>query len=234
MESASPAPENTLSLLTSAGSLPVISRDDGSSLSLICPVCEREYQALKRQWDWHRKSGTNRFLSCSKSCARRKWHLTNPGKSYFVGMPPEKRGKPTGCTRSPEVRQRISSKLKAIGHRPTVRGGNGTGMTPMELLVQLYLPVGWVWNYPVPLGRRQRGYPTNYKLDFADPQKKLGLEVDGGSHTSSLRRAQDRKKEAKLAELGWKVFRVSNADVALLYSTSKLEAHLTTMLGVAG
>ena len=107
-------------------------------------------------------------------------------------------------------------------------------MTSAEKLVKPYLPAGWVWNYPVPLGKRQRGYPTNYKLDFAHPEKKIGLEVDGGSHTSASRRSQDRKKETKLAELGWKVFRVLNVEVASLSSTSKLEEHLTTLLGMGG
>jgi very-short-patch-repair endonuclease len=107
-------------------------------------------------------------------------------------------------------------------------------MTPMEALILPHLPEGWVWNYPVPLGKRQPGYPTCYKLDFAYPEKKLGLEVDGASHQMASRKTQDQKKELKLAEFGWKVLRITNADVARLSLTSKLKEHLTTLLAADG
>jgi hypothetical protein len=104
----------------------------------------------------------------------------------------------------------------------------------MEQLISGDLPVGWVWNYPVALGGRHPGYPTTYKLDFAWPHLKLGLEVDGSSHTAASRQMQDRKKEEKLAQLGWRVLRISNAKVALMSSTLKLREHLTTLLGEVG
>jgi very-short-patch-repair endonuclease len=103
-------------------------------------------------------------------------------------------------------------------------------MTEAEQLVATLLPACWVWNYPVALGRRQEGYPTNYKLDFANPNTKQGLEVDGNSHNMSARKAQDKKKEAKLAGLGWSVLRITNKEVLSLYSTLKLKEHLTTLL----
>ena len=107
-------------------------------------------------------------------------------------------------------------------------------MTKAEQLIAEVLPAGWEWNYPVALGKRQPGFPTNYKLDFAWPHLKIGLEVDGGSHTLLVRQAQDRKKEKKLAELGWSVSRISNAQTAKLFTTSRLKEHLTTLLGITG
>jgi hypothetical protein len=148
-------------------------------------------------------------------------------------MLPEQRGRSTG-PKTAEHRAKLSATLKAIGHKPKVRGGNGQGMTPAERLISEVLPAGWVWNYPVALGGRQPGFPTNYKLDFAWPDRMVGLEVDGSSHTSRARQEQDRKKEAKLATLGWKVFRISNAQAASMSSTSKLKGHLTTLLGITG
>jgi very-short-patch-repair endonuclease len=62
----------------------------------------------------------------------------------------------------------------------------------------------------------------------------MGLEVDGNSHTATVRQMQDRKKEAKLAELGWSVFRISNAQTEKLYLTLKLREHLTTLLATIG
>jgi len=148
-------------------------------------------------------------------------------------MPHEQRGKPSG-PKTAQHRAKLSAAAKAGGHKPKVRGGNGTGMSPMELLISEVLPVGWVWNYPVALGKRQQGFPTNYKLDFAWPNLKVGLEVDGGSHTAAKRQMQDRKKEARLMGLGWAVFRISNAQTEKLYSTSKLQEHLTILLGITG
>jgi hypothetical protein len=157
----------------------------------------------------------------------------NPVASYFNHILPDQRGKTSG-PKTPEHRAKLSAVAKANGHKPIVRGGNGTGMAPMEQLISEVLPVGWAWNYPVALGKRQQGFPTNYKLDFAWPHLKVGLEVDGGSHTLLARQAQDRKKEAKLAELGWRVFRISNVQTGSLYTTSKLKEHLTTLLGITG
>jgi hypothetical protein len=157
----------------------------------------------------------------------------NPGKSIFSNLRPEQRGKPSG-PKSEAHRAKLSAVAKAKGHKPIIRKGNGTGMTAAEQLISEVLPAGWVWNYPVALGGRQLGYPTNYKLDFAHPQLKLGLEVDGNSHTALVRQQQDRKKEAKLAQLGWKVFRISNAQTGKLYSTLKLREHLTTLLAITG
>jgi very-short-patch-repair endonuclease len=104
-------------------------------------------------------------------------------------------------------------------------------MTSAELEVSKALPAYWVWNYPITLGKKQEGYPTNYKLDFANPTKKIGLEVDGSSHTMTARKEQDVKKEAKLGELGWRVFRISNAQVQQMCSTSKLTEFLISLLG---
>jgi len=60
---------------------------------------------------------------------------------------------------------------------------------------------------------RGSGYPTCYKLDMANRDLRVGVEVDGMSHCSLERQAQDRKKEELLQSLGWSVLRFSNEDV---------------------
>jgi hypothetical protein len=151
----------------------------------------------------------------------------------FNNLLPEQRGKPSG-PKTDAHRAKLSAAAKAKGIKPTVRKGNGTGMTPTEQLISEVLPAGWVWNYPVALGGKQQGFPTNYKLDFAWPHLKVRLEVDGGSHATIARQMQDRKKESKLAELGWSVFRISNVQTEKLYTTSNLKEHLIILLGVGG
>ncbi|MDP3940273.1 MAG: DUF559 domain-containing protein [Deltaproteobacteria bacterium] len=111
----------------------------------------------------------------------------------------------------PDVRAKISASLRAMGHRPAVRGGNGKGPTlPQRVLFEL-LGGGWYMEYAVSLGSRRRGYPTCYKVDLGNPSLMLAVEVDGFTHGS--RRDQDMKKDTRLMELGWRVLRFSNQEV---------------------
>lgn len=120
----------------------------------------------------------------------------------------------------PEWRQKMTETLKRIGHKPVVRGGNGTGMTPVEKMMLSKLPAGWVSNHTVKtLKRPAQGYPHHYKLDLALPSEMLCLELDGGSHGSLSRQEQDKKKDALLRQLGWKVCRMSNTKAEKLFST---------------
>jgi len=111
--------------------------------------------------------------------------------------------------RRPEVRAQVSKTLVAMGWGPIQRGGNGRPPTKAELLISAAL--GWQTNVIVPTRvPRGNGYPTHYKIDVGDPDLKIAIECDGLSHNSLSRRAQDRKKEAFLRELGWTVLRFSN------------------------
>lgn len=130
----------------------------------------------------------------------------------------------------PETRAKVQAALKAMGHRPVVRGGNGQGPSePQRLLAAL---LGWPMEVVVRTGaKRGDGWPFHYKLDIANPAAMVAVEVDGGSHQSIDRQSQDRRKEAFLVGRGWTVLRFSNravmADTAgcartVLSTTSKL------------
>jgi len=225
-----PVPLTTLSSLMPDGLPPEILSDEGWYVKLKCPMCQGTYLREKSVLVRLRSKGTQDGMTCSQSCARKRYHTLNPGASYFNRMRPAERGTPFGTVRSDEYKANMSRLLKAKGHAPKTRGGNGSGMTAVERLVSSCLPMGWEWNYPVALGARRDGFPTCYKLDFANPTCLKGLEVDGNSHNMSARKLQDRKKEQRLAELGWSVLRITNREVQSLYSTSKLKEHLTTLL----
>lgn len=47
-----------------------------------------------------------------------------------------------------------------------------------------------------------------YFIDFAFLEKKIAVEIDGGQHLLPERKAKDDRKDAKLTELGWKIYRV--------------------------
>jgi len=112
----------------------------------------------------------------------------------------------------PEVRAKISNTLRAMRHHPPLRGGNGR---PLPIPQQrLAAALGWPTEYVVATrAPRDQGLPTNYKIDIANPQLMIAVEVDGNSHVPLARRQQDRKKEAFLASRGWKVLRFSNEAV---------------------
>lgn len=95
--------------------------------------------------------------------------------------------------------------------RPVVRGGNGTGMTlPQKTLLEA-LGKNWSPDFAVFTNKkRASGYPFHYKVDVANVKEKIAVEVDGQSHHAHVRKEQDKKKDALLKKLGWRVFRVTN------------------------
>lgn len=133
--------------------------------------------------------------------------------------------------------EEMKVKLRQHGNRERflkIRGGNGTGMSRHEKMLSEMLIKGWDYNHVVTVGKgRGSGYPNHYKIDFAWPEKMIALEVDGSSHSQIKRQAQDRKKEALLAELGWSVYRVTNKEVESMFMTSRLRVRPTTLRKVA-
>lgn len=110
--------------------------------------------------------------------------------------------------RNASVRRKVGNTLSKMGHGPIERGGNGTGPTKAEAIILNAFPSA-SWNLAVKTGGGI-GYPSNYKIDVAFPVIRLAVECDGNSHNALARQFQDRKKEAKLRELGWLVLRLSN------------------------
>ncbi len=76
--------------------------------------------------------------------------------------------------------------------------------------------LGWPTEVVVKTGHSGRdgaGFPAHYKLDIANSEMMVAVEVDGASHTTLERQGQDRKKERFLRGLGWTVLRFSNREV---------------------
>ena len=114
--------------------------------------------------------------------------------------------------RNPVTRAKMRTTLRSIQWIPPVRGGNGGAPSAAQMLLASTL--GWEMEVPVPTKQpRHSGYPTCYKLDIGNRELMIAVEVDGKSHCSIERQAQDRKKEALLRSLGWKVLRFTNAEV---------------------
>lgn len=73
-------------------------------------------------------------------------------------------------------------------------------MTEPQAFLMALLPPGWKAEFALSLGKRKAGYPTCYKLDLANSEMQVCIEVDGFSH--GARKDQDEKKTAAVESLG--------------------------------
>lgn len=219
---------------------------DGSALWTLNPEIHWSLQPKPCEWcrvpfvkKWKQAHIKSRF--CGPSCSA-KWRMSQPehlakvhtpeaiakraaGKSawYRSGKPEAQaelaRIRALNPTSDPEVRAKISRTLRAMNHAPSVRGGNGRGLTIPQQMMLDCLGEPWQAELCVSLGRRQPGYPTHYKLDLGNAERLVGIEVDGHSHHS--RKALDEKKDEKLASLGWTVLRFWNQEILDWINTGK-------------
>lgn len=91
---------------------------------------------------------------------------------------------------------------------PKIQGGNGRE-TPIPVKM-INDKIGWELRYIVTT-KLKPPYPRHYKLEIANPHKKICIEVDGNSSYS--RKEQSERKEEFLNHQGWKVIRFKNRDV---------------------
>jgi len=130
----------------------------------------------------------------------------------------------------PGVKEKVSQTLKAIGHAPRTRGGNGH-LTEPQIQLLKRLGKGWHPEYVVVTDRpRPKGMPKNIKIDIANPNLKIAIELDGNSHATIKHRKADKKQMEFLLRKGWSVLRISNAKALWLCSTYKSKDILLTTL----
>ncbi|NLE59574.1 MAG: DUF559 domain-containing protein [Planctomycetes bacterium] len=130
----------------------------------------------------------------------------------------------------PGVREQVSRTLKAIGHAPLERGGNGQFTAPQIQLLEKLGPQ-WQPELTVPVGHpRPPGLPKNLKIDIGHRERKIAIELDGQSHRTATTREADKQKVAFLLRNGWCVLRLSNAKALWLCSICKSRDTLLTML----
>lgn len=171
------------------------------SPGMLCIVCGASVNPATRR------------KTCGDECRARHRSLTmaQTNKSHA-----SERMKAKNPMRDESTRARMGATLRAIGHRPAVRGGNGTPLPAAQsAMLQALKPLSPVAEFVVRTGmwRGREGLPNHFKIDIALPSMKVAVEIDGGSHASNHRKAQDAKKTAYLSASGWTVLRFSNRDV---------------------
>lgn len=211
----------------------------------ICEWCHQGF--TRKRMPTGRYRGQNpRF--CDKSCSA-KWRMSDT--EYVQSLVTDRsrqvcRENMLEIRGRPEVQVKLAehnaspewARARAIGQQrghETLRrqgyihlnGGNGTGLTvPQRILMER---LEWEAEYILPVGKRELGgLPTHYKIDIADPQSKIAIEVDGASHRTPTVRARDCKKTEYLQSQGWVVLRFSNKEI--LTNTEQVVAQIREVL----
>jgi len=116
-----------------------------------------------------------------------------------------------------EIRDKVSEIHKTNGYKPKIQGGNGREMPLPQKILLKALGNEWIGEYCVSTKIKRNNnpnkYPTVYKIDIANPDIMIAVEVDGSSHHSSGRKQQDEKKDQFLVNKNWKVIRIKNQEV---------------------
>lgn len=205
----------------------------GFMVEIACPVCQTRFQRNRTIARRQARNGKTQY--CGRGCRtkgtfKNRPELREQAAQIMCKLNEGRTGSwNSGKPWSDDHRERMSQARKGRTFLP-FRGGNGTGMSPTEALIAPLMPEGFTWNYVIPSGGFGLGYPSNYKLDFADPNRMVCLEVDGPSHRTRQGQERDRRKTERLQLLGWTLRRIDNEKAWLLYSTSKLKEHLHTLL----
>lgn len=190
-----------------------------------CSFCGKEFISKKSspkkfctricvgRWNMHRPEMQQILHSPIRrkkiSLAQIKSHQQNPERAINISrrMKQHNPTKIKGVIEKAKVTKQINGTLHIWSG---IRGGNGKLTEPQ---IRLALALGWETEYAISLGKLTKNYPTNYKVDVANPELKIAIEVDGKNHNTKYFIEKDKKKTAKLQSLGWKVLRFTNDEV---------------------
>jgi hypothetical protein len=182
-------------------------------MTALCAECQHPFHLTTKHQRTRFRTG--KPVYCSDSCRRERCaRISSETMARTNRRYASARMTANNPMHREEIRNKVRATLQAMGHAPTVRGGNGSGPThPQRLLAE---SLGWPMEYVVKTHLPKINalhVPTSYKLDIANPTCLIAIEVDGTSHVTLSRQAQDRKKEQVLAGLGWTIVRFTNKEV---------------------
>lgn len=188
----------------------------------LCTMCGKEVdfsQFTKKQTNYKlRKFRETGRIYCCKECGMAYIGIaSSPRMAETNRKYASKRMRENNPMKKPEVRKKVSDRLKEIGHCPKIRCGNGAGLTvPQQRLLLALKEMNPYAEYAIPTKYAEKyktPYPDCYKVDIAILGAMLAIEVDGNSHCALARQEQDRKKDFCLNTLGWRVLRFTNQQV---------------------
>jgi len=171
---------------------------------MICSNCEKKIlKEIFQIKNWRAKcskvkNGSRIF--CSKKC-----------RDYVLGQESSVRMKIKNPMLKSESVEKMKKTLKLIGHKPINIGGNGRGFTELQKKLLQALGENWHPEFFILTGN---GYlPYHYKIDIANPIKKIAIEIYVPYHQSKNSKIRDKMKEELLLSKGYKTLRFTNKDV---------------------
>ena len=154
------------------------------------------------------------FLPCRICGEPTKYSGTTRNKLY--GM--VHCGNPECADKSRQLKnERISEKavdMYASGERVAVKDGwrNVKRISPEEELIFPWITaIGFVPQYKFLTGVHTNKLPRMFRLDFALPEHKLYIEIDGTVHR--LKKKADTRRDSMMLERGWNGIRIPSSDV---------------------
>lgn len=97
----------------------------------------------------------------------------------------------------------------------TAKDGNnftgGKGRPPNQLMLEyakILVPLGYLMDEVIISRGKGSGTGSWYLLDFALPDQKINIEIDGSSHNQRKRMQRDFIRDTYLRSLGWKIVRI--------------------------
>lgn len=155
---------------------------------------------------------------CNKVFLRENIENYSVCSAKCTGVLASKRMKENNPMKSKATRDKVSKKLKEIGHKPYLQGGNGRGATKAQLM--LYNEITkYDDSFVMEHIESTKGYikkyktPNHYKVDIASKKLMIAIEVDGVSHKSLKVKECDQRKTKVLILKGWKVLRFTNSQI---------------------
>ena len=192
-----------------------------ASHKMVTKHCLKCGQKFTFQSSGKKNNDKRRF--CGNVCAAR-WRNAQPERiakmekylpRMWAASQASRRGKPCPSatlrmlTNNPNQTPGWKAKMSKLmsGRTFLARGGNGK-LTPQQLAIADAL--GLPMEYPIPtkpMRKQFKSLPTCYKVDIADPDRMLSIEIDGASHRTKKWQFLDRRKTEVLNALGWSVLR---------------------------
>ena len=131
----------------------------------------------------------------------------------------------------------ISRRLEELGHlrrgtavvRATIDRHLPNRRAPESVLETRFLQLVRAVGLPEPVPQFQVTFADGVvaRIDFAYPNRKIAIELDGAAyHSGQLAKRRDRRRDTRLGDLGWRVLRFDSNDVTCApeYVLSQIKA----------
>jgi hypothetical protein len=176
----------------------------------VCHWCSNEFFTTIKWQKYHITAKRNVYCSikCSKNFSKKisRETLIETNKKYASAR--MKKNNPSFYPENLKKARQTKIKNKTLNLAPKIQGGNGKEL-PLTVKL-LNKKLNWHTTYIVKTFLKSP-YPSHYKLEIANPEKKIYIEIDGNSSYS--RKEQSLRKEEFLIYSGWKLFRFKNKEI---------------------